>query len=289
MAQQPAPVGRAKVCWVRIDGVHGAEGQQLPLSRVLPEQSATGVWPLPVTVVTLAGQRRDPCRFVAERPFGPRAGSPPAATPRWSWTAMPPEHVSRQIVGVAAHTGLDARTVSDFVVGAVASPQPNPQYRRCQDLPAVGQAARRGPQRCPVQSASRRDRRRRAARWPLSSQSAAPRARACFPVALNASLRPRHQPRSAPAPRSARRLTSSTAPGQPDQNAGGPRRTRPGPARVSGRPAYRRGPREPDGAWPGWSDPGPYGRAGSTDRPPPRPLDAGTGAGTPTSGTPEPA
>jgi DNA primase len=36
--------------------------------------------------------------------------------------AMPPEHVSRQIARVSAHTGLDVRTVSDLVVDAVSSP-----------------------------------------------------------------------------------------------------------------------------------------------------------------------
>jgi len=71
-------------------------------------------------------------------------------------------------------------------------------------------------------------------------------------------------------------------------DAGGPRHTRRGPPRASRRPAYRRRPRGPNGAWPGWSGPDPYGRAGSAARVP-RPLEAGAGAAAPTSGTPGPA
>ena len=61
------------------------------------------------------------------------------------------------------------------------------------------------------------------------------------------------------------------------------RRLRPGDA---GCPAYRRGPREPNLGWVGWCGPGSYCRASSAARPPPRPLDADTGAAGRSTGMP---
>jgi len=90
--------------------------------------------------------------------------------------AMPPEHVSRQIVRIMAHTGLDAPTVTDLLIDAVTSPS---SYRSPGDAEALP-----GPVSGPPRPAS-------PARTVAStSQSAAQLARAGFPVALSASLRP---------------------------------------------------------------------------------------------------
>lgn len=103
--------------------------------------------------------------------------------------AIPPEHVSRQIVRIIAHTGLDARTVTDLLIDAVTSPS---SYRSPSDAeihpplgrPHAAAAALSGPVSGPPRPAS-------PARTVAStSQSAAQLARAGFPVALNASLRP---------------------------------------------------------------------------------------------------
>ncbi len=103
--------------------------------------------------------------------------------------AMPPEHVSRQIVRIIAHTGLDARTVTDLLIDAVTSPS---SYRSPSNTkihpplasPHAAAAALPGPVSGPPPPAS-------PARTVASTnQSAAQRARAGFPVALNASLRP---------------------------------------------------------------------------------------------------
>jgi DNA primase catalytic core len=125
--------------------------------------------------------------------------------------AMPPEHVSRQIARVSAHTGLDVRTVSDLVVDAVSSPsrtrssggaaETGPPLARPHDAAT----ATAGPVAGPVAG--------RAGRAPTravagTSQSAAQRARAGFPVPLHASLRP-------PAPHGLQ--TSPPASPSPDQ------------------------------------------------------------------------
>jgi len=103
--------------------------------------------------------------------------------------AMPPEHVSRQIVRIIAHTGLDARTVTNLLIDAVSSPS---SYRAPSNAkihpplarPHAAAAALPGPVSGPPPPAS-------PARTVASTnQSAAQRARAGFPVALNASLRP---------------------------------------------------------------------------------------------------
>jgi len=102
---------------------------------------------------------------------------------------MPPEHVGRQIVRVAAHTGLDTQMVSRFVIDAVTSPdrtrstgdtQTHPQLARPHDAAE----AIPGPVGVPSQPASP------GGAVAAASQSAAQRARAGFPVALHASLRP---------------------------------------------------------------------------------------------------
>jgi DNA primase catalytic core len=125
--------------------------------------------------------------------------------------AMPPEHVSRQIARVSAHTGLDVRTVSDLVVDAVSSPsrtrssggaaETGPPLAR----PHGAATARAGPVAGPVAGPAGRAPARAVAG---TSQSAAQRARAGFPVPLHASLRP-------PAPHGLQ--TSPPASPSPDQ------------------------------------------------------------------------
>jgi len=103
--------------------------------------------------------------------------------------AMPPEHVSRQIVRIIAHTGLDARTVTDLLIDAVTSPS---SYRSPGDAeihpplarPHAAAAALPDPVSAPPPPSSP------ARALAPSSQSAAQRARAGFPVALDTSLRP---------------------------------------------------------------------------------------------------
>ncbi len=120
---------------------------------------------------------------------------------------MPPEHVSRQIVRVAAHTGLDSPMVSDFVLDAVTSPSRTPSTGDAEipsppARPYGAAAALPKPVSVPPRPSS-------PARAAASTNQSPPqRARAGFPVALNASLRP-----PAPAPLG----TSPPAGPPPDQ------------------------------------------------------------------------
>jgi DNA primase len=103
--------------------------------------------------------------------------------------AMPPEHVSRQIARVIARTGLDAPTVSGLVVDAVMSPRHRRHFGGAAGSspplarPSGATPAARGPVAGPPRPAPARA-------VAVTSQSAAQRARAGFPVALDASLRP---------------------------------------------------------------------------------------------------
>jgi DNA primase catalytic core len=99
--------------------------------------------------------------------------------------AMPPEHVSRQIVRVSAQTGLDVHTINNLVLEAVTSPSRTHRTHIAQTRPP----ALPGPTSVPPRPVSP------AGAVASSSQSAAQCARAGFPVPLNASLRP-----PAPAP-----------------------------------------------------------------------------------------
>jgi DNA primase len=100
---------------------------------------------------------------------------------------MPTEHVGRQVARVSALTGLDTATVSGLVVDAVTSPSRAPSPGR-----AHGTVAARSHSPAATARASR------VAAHPVppsravvaSSQSAAQRARAGFPVPLHAGLRP---------------------------------------------------------------------------------------------------
>ena len=104
---------------------------------------------------------------------------------------MPAAHVSRQIARIAAHTGLAAGTVSDLVVDAVTAPdrrpgRRDPEAHATAPWPAVAAqppVAASTPAGAVVELAQTR---------PASSsgQTAGQRARAGFPVALSASLRP---------------------------------------------------------------------------------------------------
>lgn len=103
--------------------------------------------------------------------------------------AMPPEHVSRQIVRIIVHTGLDARTVTDLLIDAVTNPSPyrspsNTKIHPPLARPHAAAAALPGPVSGPPRPVSP------ARAVASTSQSAAQVARAGFPVALNASLRP---------------------------------------------------------------------------------------------------
>lgn len=102
---------------------------------------------------------------------------------------MPPAQVARQIVRVIAHTGLDARTVSGLLVDAVTEPS---RRRGHVDPDAATAAPASAPQVAlqrpaavpgPVPQGAQ-------AQPAAAGQTAAQRARAGFPVALNASLRP---------------------------------------------------------------------------------------------------
>lgn len=118
--------------------------------------------------------------------------------------AMPPEHVPRQILRVIAHTGLDARTVSDLVVDAVSSrSRPRSARGGAETGPPLARphgaaAATRGPVAVPPNSAPAQAPvpaggqavTQAVAQAVARSQSAAQRARAGFPVPLNANLRP---------------------------------------------------------------------------------------------------
>lgn len=94
--------------------------------------------------------------------------------------AMPPEHVSRQIVRVSAQTGLDVHTINNLVLEAVTSPSRTHRTHIAQTRPP----ALPGPTSVPPRTVSP------AGAVASSSQSAAQRARAGFPVPLNASLHP---------------------------------------------------------------------------------------------------
>ena len=103
---------------------------------------------------------------------------------------MPAAHVARQIARIVAHTGLAARTVSDLVVDAATAPDRRPDRsapaaRTTAPWPTAGTqppVAASTPAGAAVDLAQTR---------PASSgQTAGQRARAGFPIALSASLRP---------------------------------------------------------------------------------------------------
>lgn len=102
---------------------------------------------------------------------------------------MPAEQVTRQIVRLVAHTGLDARTVGDLVVDAVTSPSAR---RESSDAPTRATLYR------PSSATSRPEPSAQLSGPPAptrpvavsSSQNAAQRARAGFPTALGTSLHP---------------------------------------------------------------------------------------------------
>ena len=102
---------------------------------------------------------------------------------------MPAEHVVRQILRVSALTGLDNQMVSDFVIDAVTSPSTTRSTGRDAktSLPLARPHGAAAPARGPVTGPPHPTAARAVA---ATSQSAAQRARAGFPVALNASLRP---------------------------------------------------------------------------------------------------
>jgi DNA primase len=79
--------------------------------------------------------------------------------------AMPPEHATRQIIRIIAHTGLDPQTVTDLILDAITNPTRTP-----------GAPLAASPDRTRV----------------TANCTAAQRARAGFPVALKASLSPQH-------------------------------------------------------------------------------------------------
>jgi len=94
--------------------------------------------------------------------------------------AMPPEHVPRQIVRVSTQTGLDVHTINNLVLEAVTSPSRTHRTHIAQTRPPALP--------CPTSVPPQPDSPEGAVA--SSSQSAAQRARAGFPIPLNATLRP---------------------------------------------------------------------------------------------------
>jgi DNA primase len=139
--------------------------------------------------------------------------------------AMPPEHVPRQILRVIAQTGLSARQVSDLVVDAVTDPG---RPRSTTGSTTAGTTKAGSPPAAPRSTAAAPSRPAtdllrppgvQTEAVPVTSQSAAQRARAGFPVALKASLRPPAPDALAASPPPCSPPDQSTTHARPDSGA----------------------------------------------------------------------
>jgi DNA primase len=101
---------------------------------------------------------------------------------------MPTEHVGRQVARVSALTGLDTATVSGMVVDAVTAPSRTP--RRGGADPTAAAQPPKAAATAPLPRVDAGHPLPASGRAVASTQSAAQRARAGFPIPLHAGLRP---------------------------------------------------------------------------------------------------